>query len=280
MPLNFHIVDVFSDHAFLGNPVAVLLGADELSAEQMMSITRWMNLSETAFILEPDRAGADYRVRIFTLNRELPFAGHPTLGSAAAWLSTRANADDRQTLVQSCEAGLIDLRRTSAGLAFAAPPLVRYEPASADERRDACQVLGISESDVLDAHWVDNGPGWLGIRLASAEAVLAVDANAAPGRQVDIGLVGPTAGSEDYDFEVRALFSDHHGNLIEDPVTGSLNAAVGHWLLDSGVASAPFRCGQGGRVGRRGRISVDAEDGTLWIGGATQLRVSGQIDPF
>ncbi len=279
MSLDFRIVDVFSDRPFLGNPVAVVLGADHLNGEQMMTITRWMNLSETAFLLEPDDKQADYRVRIFTLDRELPFAGHPTLGSATAWLSARPPVADRAALVQSCDAGLVELRLGADGLAFAAPPLIRYEPASAAERRDACQILRIDEDDVLDAHWVDNGPGWLGIRLATAEAVLAVRADPNPGRRVDIGLVGAASADNDYDFEVRALFTDHHGTLMEDPVTGSLNAAVAHWLLDKAVAVAPFRCGQGSRVGRRGRISVSRDAGKLWIGGATQVRVSGRIEP-
>lgn len=278
MTHEYRVVDVFSDAPFLGNPVAVVLDAEGLSTDRMQAITRWTNLSETTFLLPPTTEEADYRVRIFTLDRELPFAGHPTLGSAAAWLSAgnRPKLDDR--VVQECEAGLIDIRLGDSGSAFAAPPLLRYEAPAAAKIEEVSGFLGIEESAIADARWVDNGPGWLGVRLQSADAVRALRPSARHDGRIEVGVVGPTDKQADYDFEVRAFFSDANGNVLEDPVTGSLNAALAYWLIDTGVTQPPFTCGQGSALGRQGRISVTRDAAKLWIGGATCVRIEGRID--
>ncbi|MDX1481507.1 MAG: PhzF family phenazine biosynthesis protein, partial [Woeseiaceae bacterium] len=241
-------------------------------------ITRWFNLSETTFLLPPEADGADYRARIFTLERELPFAGHPTLGSAAAWLSAGHSAGHDARIVQACEAGLIDIRRDGTRFAFAAPPMIRYEEPDEEKIAEVCQFLRIDRDAIEDVRWVDNGPGWLGVRLASAAEVLAIDPRSHHPRRIDVGLVGRCEPGADYDFELRALFSNQHGAVIEDPVTGSLNAAVAQWLMDSGVAGDAYTAGQGQRVGRAGRIDVRREDGRLWIGGNTSVIVTGHID--
>lgn len=277
MQLDYRLVDVFAAEAFRGNPVAVVLGAEGVSTEDMQLITRWFNLSETTFLLEPDDSRADYRARIFTLDRELPFAGHPTLGSTAAWLS--AGRDERRgdMIVQECAAGLIEVRTDGHHAAFAAPPVLRYEPADAETVERVASFLRLDKHDIEAVHWIDNGPGWIGVRLASAESVLAVSPDPAHKGRIEVGLVGPCPAGAEYDFEVRALFTDQHGGVMEDPVTGSLNAGLAKWLLDTGVATAPFTAGQGSLLGRRGRIAVSESNGNLWIGGDTHVVVEGRI---
>lgn len=282
MSRRFQQVDVFGSGAFSGNPLAVVLDAEGLSAEQMQGITRWMNLSETAFILPPTTPDADYRVRIFTLARELPFAGHPTLGSCHAWLASGGVPRRSGEIVQECGAGLVPIRQHEGRLAFAAPPLIRSGPVDEGYLDEVVHVLGIERSSVLDAQWIDNGPGWVGLLLPDAESVLAVEPGV--GRysgegSLDVGLVGPYPPGSDRAFEIRALFSDEHGALREDPVTGSLNASVAQWLLGSGRATAPYVAGQGTRLGRTGRVRIDRDaDGNVWVGGATFSHVTGEID--
>jgi PhzF family phenazine biosynthesis protein len=272
----FHLVDVFGEKPFSGNPLAVIaLDADRDTAA-LQAITRWLNLSETAFLLPPTEPDADYRVRIFTLDRELPFAGHPTLGSAHAWLALGGKPRHAGKIVQQCGAGMIDVRRSSEGLAFAAPPLIRSGPASAAECEEACRVLNIAASDVVAAEWIDNGPGWLGIQLRDAAAVLAVEPARAHAARIDTGIVGlHPAGSTDA-YEVRAIFSDPYGGLIEDPVTGSLNASAAAWMLREGHVTAPFTVTQGTCLGRTGRIRIDQEEnGAIWVGGKTETLFAG-----
>ncbi|MEM9209239.1 MAG: PhzF family phenazine biosynthesis protein [Pseudomonadota bacterium] len=278
MAYTYRLVDVFSDTAFLGNPVAVILGADGLSAEQMLSITRWMNLSETTFVHTPVVEGADYGVRIFTLDRELPFAGHPTLGSCAAWLSSLPDENTALEFTQACKAGLIRIRRDGDRFAFAAPPLLRTGRPSDEDIAEVCDFLNISRGDIADVEWIDNGPGWLGVRLASAADVLAVQPKAQYPRRIEIGLVGPWPAGSGRDFEVRALFSDQHGAVREDPVTGSLNAAVAQWLIATGQTDGRYVAGQGQAIGRDGRIEVSADDNDVWIGGSARVIVSGRIE--
>ncbi len=271
-------MDVFTDTPYLGNPVAVVLGADGLSAEQMQLVARWTNLSETAFVLAPRAGGADYRVRIFTPARELPFAGHPTLGTCHAWLETGGRPADPDAVVQECEAGLITVRRGSggdAGLAFAAPPLVRGGPVEEAVAERVARALSIARSDITDIAWADNGPGWIAVLLASAEAVLAVQRPVAV--DLDIGLAGPYPAGSPEAIEVRA-FSPKITS-IEDPVTGSLNASIGQWLLASGRVTAPYVASQGTAMGRRGRVHVSRDaDGQVWVGGGTVTCVSGTVE--
>lgn len=281
MERQFHMVDVFSSVPFGGNPLAVVVDAEDLSSDEMQTITRWMNLSETAFLLPPTRPEADYRVRIFTLARELPFAGHPTLGACHTWLATGGSPRHDDRVVQECGAGLVEIRQTGDHLAFAAPPLVRGGPVDAEQVRLLTDVLGLDAEDIVDCRWIDNGPGWVGVLLEDAEAVLSV--NADTGRytgsgSLDIGLVGPHPDGSDHAFEVRALFSDELGAMREDPVTGSLNASVGQWLFETGRATSPYVARQGTRLGRHGHVRVERDAaGQVWVGGATLTRVQGDL---
>lgn len=272
-----HIVDVFGSGAFSGNPVAVVSGAHGLDADEMQRITRWFNLSETTFLQEPTVAGADYRVRIFTLDRELPFAGHPTLGTAHVWRALSGSTDPE--IAQECGAGLVPVRCADDGmLSFAAPPLVRSGAATRADVERAARMLGIGVEEVVDAAWVDNGPGWLGIRLASADDVLALTPAGNWPERIDVGVVGAYGRDEEAAVEVRAFFTDHRGNVLEDPVTGSLNASVAQWLYASDVVDGPYIASQGTRLGRRGRVSVSRDaTGQVWIGGRTRTQVAGTL---
>lgn len=272
----FDLVDVFSDTPFGGNPLCVVTGADGLDAEAMLRITRWLNHSEATFLLPPTRPEADYRVRIFCLSGELPFAGHPTLGTCHAWLSRGGRPRHETEILQECGAGLVRLRRSGGMLAFAAPPLIRSGPVSDDDLDAALAVLRLPRSAVVDARWADNGPGWLAILLGSAAEVLAVEPLRFPGRHVDIGLVGPHPTGSDVAFELRAFFTDHTGTLVEDPVTGSLNASVGAWLFETGRARGAYLAAQGTAIARTGRIQVTQDgDGDTWVGGAVTTLLQG-----
>jgi PhzF family phenazine biosynthesis protein len=273
VPYQFRQVDVFTDTPYLGNPVAVVLGADGFSGQQMQSFARWTNLSETTFVLPPRAAGADYLVRIFTPARELPFAGHPTLGTCHAWLEAGGRAADPDAVVQECGAGLITVRRTGSGLAFAAPALVRSGPVDDPTAERVARSLGIARSDIVDIAWADNGPGWIAALLASAEAVLAVKPGAV---DLHIGIAGPYPDGSPEALEVRA-FSPLISTL-EDPVTGSFNASLGQWLLAQGRVKAPYVASQGTVMGRRGRVRVSQDaDGQVWVGGGTVTCVSGTV---
>jgi PhzF family phenazine biosynthesis protein len=281
MKRRFAMVDVFSDVPFGGNPLAVVVDAEGMTTEQMQTVTRWMNLSETAFLLPPTDPDADYRVRIFTLSQELPFAGHPTLGACHAWLATGGTAQPDGQVVQECGAGLVNVRAQGDQLAFAAPPLVRSGPVDARFLRELTAVLGIAPEDVVDSRWIDNGPGWVGILLEDARSVLSVEADFhrfTGSGPLDIGLIGPHPDGSDAAFEIRALFSDDQGAMREDPVTGSLNASVGQWMFETGRARSPYVARQGTRLGRDGRVQVERDaDGRVWVGGATVTRVEGDL---
>jgi PhzF family phenazine biosynthesis protein len=276
-PIRF--VDVFGRELLSGNPLAVVSEAEGIDEAAMLGLTRWVNLSETTFLLPPIHPEADYRVRIFTPDRELPFAGHPTLGSARAWLAAGGSPKASGRIVQECGAGLVPLRQEGQRLAFAAPPLVRSGPPSAGELEEACAFLGLSRDAVVDTNWVDNGPGWLGIMLASAEAVLALHPAAAWPRRMDVGVVGPHPRGSEAAFEVRALFSDHTGAVREDPVTGSLNASLAQWLFAAGRAEGAYVAAQGTRLGRAGRVYVSRDEaGQVWIGGETRILIDGSVE--
>ena len=274
VPREFRQVDVFTDTPYFGNPVAVVLGADGLGGEQMQRFARWTNLSETTFVLAPRAGGADYRVRIFTPARELPFAGHPTLGTCHAWLEAGGRPAGEGAVVQECEAGLVTVRRTEAGLAFAAPPLIRSGPVEDGVTERVARALNIARDDIADIAWADNGPGWVAVLLASAEAVLAIRRPGAV--DLDIGVVGRYPDGSPEAVEVRA-FSPKITS-VEDPVTGSLNASLGQWLLATGRLTAPYVASQGTAMGRRGRVHVSCEDGQVWVGGGTVTCVSGTVE--
>jgi PhzF family phenazine biosynthesis protein len=268
----FRQVDVFTSEPLQGNPVAVVHDADALDDAAMQRLARWTNLSETTFLLPPTSPEADYRVRIFTPALELPFAGHPTLGTCHAWLEAGGRSRDPEVVVQECGVGLVRVRRTAAGLAFAAPPLIRSGPVDETMVEHLAEVLGIDRGAVVDAAWVDNGPGWVGVLLGSAEEVLALRPR---GMDLDVGAVGPHPPGSPEAFELRAFFQVGD-TVIEDPVTGSLNASVAQWLLGSGRATAPYVASQGTALGRRGRVHVSQDDDGIWIGGGTVTVLSGE----
>jgi len=276
MQRGFRQVDVFTTTPYLGNPVAVVLDATGLSDDEMARFARWTNLSETTFVLPPGDGEADYRVRIFTPEVELPFAGHPTLGTCHAWLETGGTPARDAAIVQECAAGLVRVRRAAGRLAFAAPPLLRSGPVDEPLVVHIAGVLGIERGDIVDAEWADNGPGWVAVLLGSADAVLALR----PGStDLDLGVVGPYPPGSPQAFEVRAFTPTLAGGPGEDPVTGSLNASLAGWLLRSGRATAPYVASQGTALGRQGRVHVSSDDdGTIWVGGGTVTCVAGQVD--
>lgn len=278
MPRRFQLVDVFGSGPFSGNPLAVVHDAEGLDAETMQTIARWLNLSETCFLLPPTEPEADYRVRIFTLERELPFAGHPTLGSCHAWLAAGGTARRTDRIIQECGAGLVPVRRGGEELAFAAPPLLRDGPVEEDALAEALEVLRLERSRVVEARWADNGPGWLGLLLDSAEAVLALDPARHHRSRVDIGVIGPYPAGSEAAFELRTFFSDHHGGIVEDPVTGSFQASAAQWMLGSGRARSPYVAAQGTRIDRAGRARIDEGEGEIWIGGRSVTLFSGSAD--
>jgi PhzF family phenazine biosynthesis protein len=272
MDNDFQLVDVFGDGPFTGNPLAVLDGAG-LDTDEMQQIARWMNLSETVFLLPPTTDQADYRVRIFTLERELPFAGHPTLGTCHAW--AERSGSDKTRVVQECGAGLVKVEQRNGRWAFEAPPQVRSGPVDEALVEEVAGFLKVDRSKIVAAEWVDNGPGWLGILFSSAEEVLALEPVTSYSRRMDVGAIGPFANG-DVKFELRTFFSNHVGAIIEDPVTGSFQASAAQWMIGSGRAQAPYVTAQGTKIGRRGRAYVEQEGGSIWIGGDTQTLCSGE----
>jgi PhzF family phenazine biosynthesis protein len=271
----FRQVDVFTSTPYRGNALAVVFGADGLTTEQMQRFANWTNLSETTFLLVPDDAGADYQVRIFTPSRELPFAGHPTLGTCHAWLEAGGRPRRAGVVVQQCEAGLITIRQDDGGLAFAAPPLLRSGPVDEPLAQRIAGILRIGREEIVDLQWADNGPGWIAVLLASADAVLAIRPGAT---DLEIGVAGPHPPGGPAAFEVRA-FTASDGGTAEDPVTGSLNASLAQWLLATGRAQAPYLARQGTVLGRNGQVRITSDpDGAVWVGGSTVTCISGTVD--
>lgn len=278
MTTPFSLVDVFHDGPFTGNPLAVVRGGGDLDTATMQAITRWFNLSETVFLLPPSVAGADYHARIFTLDRELPFAGHPTLGAAHAWLAAGGLPAASDRIVQQCGAGLIPIRRDGDRLAFAAPPRLRSGPVGAATRVTLAQALRISPATIVDAAWADNGPGWIAVLLDSAEAVLAVEPVRHWDGRLEIGLIGAHPAGAPVAWEIRTLFTDAFGGIIEDPVTGSFNAAAAQWLYESGRVTSGYVAAQGTKLARRGRVAVDYDaGGQAWIGGRSMTIAEGSL---
>jgi PhzF family phenazine biosynthesis protein len=265
--MKFDLVDVFpSDRLLTGNPLAVVHGGDALSDAQMITLTRWLGFSETTFLLPPTEPGADYHVRIFCPRGELPFAGHPTLGTAWAWLNAGGKPAREGMVVQQCGVGLVEVRIAGEKLAFRAPPLIRSGPLEESELADALKLLNLPKEAVLDAVWADNGPGWQLLRLASAEAVLAVECPARGPVPTDLAIVGPSQEAG-IDWEVRTFFAGDTGAIIEDPVTGSLNASLGQYLFETGLATEAYIAAQGRCVGADGRAYVSREGDDVWVGG-------------
>jgi PhzF family phenazine biosynthesis protein len=291
MSLPFRQVDVFSTVPTGGNPVAVVHDADGLTDDQMAAFARWTNLSETTFLLAPTEegraGGADYRVRIWTPGGELPFAGHPTLGTAHAWLEAGGEPGG-QGVVQECGVGLVRLRRDTVGarqrLAFAAPPLRRSGPVDAADLAQIVRALRIEASDVVRSAWVDNGPGWVAVQLRDADAVLALDPDLVAVGDLKLGVVGEYGragagaagpGADAPAVEVRAFVPSI--GVGEDPVTGSLNAGIGQWLAGD-VLPSSYVASQGTVLGRAGRVHVEkGPDGEVWVGGDTGTTIVGQV---
>lgn len=271
--LPFTQVDVFSSEPFRGNPLAVVHDAVGVSGEEMQRFAHWTNLSETAFLLPPTDPAADYRVRIFTGSVELPFAGHPTIGSAHAWLEAGGVPRTDGEVVQECGAGLVPLRRGER-LAFAAPPVVRDGPVSGADRAHLLKALALTDDDVVDARWIDNGPGWVGVLLRDAAAVLDVRPDWAELGDLEVGVAGPYPDGSECAVEVRA-FCPGIG-VVEDPVTGSLNASLGQWLAGDRLP-ASYIASQGTALGRRGRVYVDREGDTVWVGGDAATAIRGEV---
>ncbi|TDO33942.1 PhzF family phenazine biosynthesis protein [Kribbella sp. VKM Ac-2527] len=269
-------VDVFSRIPYLGNPVAVVLDAEGVTDEEMQRLARWTNLSETTFVLPPTTPNADYRLRIFTPGGELPFAGHPTLGSAHAWLEAGGAPRNAGVVVQECAAGLIDVRRGDDTLSFGAPPTIRTGPLDESYVDEVAKAFGIDRERVLAHQWVDNGPGWAVVQLATAEEVLALEPDLSAIPDAMIGAIGAYPDGADHAFELRT-FAPGVG-VPEDPVCGSMNASTAQWLTSNGTAPASYQVSQGARVGRAGIITITADsDGQIWVGGATTTYIRGTI---
>ena len=285
----FKQIDVFTAVPYRGNPLAVVLDGSGLSTEEMQHFTNWTNLSEATFLLPPTQPTADYRVRIFCPGRELPFAGHPTLGSCHAWMQAGGQPKAAH-VVQECGIGLVPIRRQEIGgqqqLAFAAPPLIKSGPLQEADVSLIARGLGLPRSDILHHAWCDNGPKWRGVMLQSAEQVLSLKPDGAVLAGLDIGVVGPRgkvgamgprAAGDDCAFEVRAFFPGNNG-IAEDPVTGSLNAALAQWLIGAGLAPERYIASQGKALGRAGRVHVERDaSGLIWIGGASCTCIDGAV---
>lgn len=275
MQRRFRQVDVFTNEPYRGNPLAVVIDSDGLTTEEMARFANWTNLSETTFILPPTDPSADYRVRIFTPSQELPFAGHPTLGTCATWLATGGTPKQEGVIIQECGVGLVQVRETADGLAFAAPPLIRSGAVEDELIERITGMLGIAREAIVDAEWVDNGPGWVAVMLESADAVLALQPR---GVDIDLGVVGPYPQGSPATFEIRAFFPKD-ASTVEDPVTGSLNASIAGWLLRTGRAAAPYIASQGTALGRAGRVHITQDaDGTIWVGGGVVECIEGLAD--
>jgi PhzF family phenazine biosynthesis protein len=281
----FKQVDVFTAGAYRGNPLAVVLDGEGLSTEAMQHFTNWTNLSEATFLLPPTDPGADYKVRIFCPGRELPFAGHPTLGSCHAWLQAGGQPKGEH-VVQECGVGLIKIRRDGERLAFAAPPLRKGGPLPDGELDIIARGLGIARGAIVHHAWCDNGPNWRGLMLRTAQEVLALKPDSAILAGLEVGVVGPRGKvgvvgarptGDECAFEVRAFFPGNNG-IVEDPVTGSLNAALAQWLIGAGLAPERYVAAQGTMLARAGRVHVQRDQaGEIWIGGASVTCVEGSV---
>lgn len=295
MQRRFSQLDVFSTTSFSGNPLACVLDADGLTTSEMHRFARWTGLSETTFLLAPTDPTADYRVRIFTVPREIPFAGHPSLGSCQAWLAGGGVSKEPGLVVQESAIGLVPLRvadpssgnggldgqrsDSSGFLSFISPALLRDGPVEESKLLELASLLGIERRSIVDAKWGDNGPGWIMLLLADAEAVLGLDKPPGPCFDLDVGVLGIYPDSSPCQLEVRGFFADGTGAIVEDPATGSLNGAAAQWLHDTGRLAMPYRASQGAALGRAAEISLRRDErGDVWVGGHVNVRVWGTVD--
>ncbi len=275
MKRRFHQLDVFSAKPLLGNPLAVVHGAAGISDATMAAFARWTNLSETTFLLPPSDPAADYHVRIWTPGGELPFAGHPTLGSCHAWLAAGGRPKQSGMVVQQCGVGLVRIRQSGQRLAFGAPPRRRTGPLDEALLARIVEGTGVTAADVLHHQWVDNGPGWCAVMLRSAAQVLAVKPKWPVLDGIKLGLVGAHEAGHDARFEVRALIG---GGNYEDPVTGSLNASLAQWLIESGLAPSSYVSAQGTVLQRAGRVHIEHSGDTVWVGGDVAICIEGEVE--
>jgi len=270
----FQQVDVFGTTPHSGNPLAVVVDGEGLSTDEMQRFASWTNLSETTFLLAPTDPAADYRVRIFTTTWELPFAGHPTLGSCQTWLDHGGVAKQADVLVQECGVGLVQVRREAERLAFAAPDLIRSGPVDDTLRARIEQTL---RTEIVEIAWADNGPGWVAALLPSADDVLALDPDFGDSLDLKLGVVGRAGPDAEDDVEVRAFFPGPRV-MEEDPVTGSLNASLAQWLMKRDPALRSYTARQGTALGRNGRVHLDRDDdGTIWVGGRVNPSITGTV---
>ena len=269
-------VDVFTATALKGNPLGVVIGADSLTSEQMAAFANWTNLSETTFLLKPTTDKADYRVRIFTVARELPFAGHPTLGTCHVWLEAGGRPRGAE-VVQECGAGLVRLRRDGSHLAFAAPPLKRSGAVEAEVLAEIARCLKVAPAAIKASNWVDNGPGFVAVLLASRKDVLALKPDFAAMGNLRIGAVGPWQAGDgsEAQFEIRAFVPGE--GVKEDPVTGSLNAGVAQWMIAAGLAPQRYVASQGTALNRAGRVYVEKIGDDVWVGGDSVTCIEGTV---
>ncbi len=269
-------VDVFTAEPLKGNALAVVHDAVGLSDATMQQFAQWTNLSETTFLLPPTDPKADYRVRIFFPTAELPFAGHPTLGSCHAWLAAGGKPRSRDEIVQQCGVGLVRVRRDGKRLAFAAPPLRRGGDVDAPTLAAVTRSLGVERKAIRAAQWVDNGPGWVAVLLGSRDELLALKPDFARLTPKDIGVVAPLPPGDEALFEMRAFIGGSGPN--EDPVTGSLQAGLAQWLIGAGLAPERYVAIQGTAVGRDGRVYVEKRGDDFWIGGDSVTLVEGKVN--
>lgn len=270
----FSQVNVFSSEPFLGNPLAVVHEADSLSTQQMADIARWTNLSETVFLVKPTNPAADYAVRIFSPEVELPFAGHPTLGSCHAWLAAGGKPKNSNCVIQQCEVGLVSIRKDGSQLEFAAPPMIRTGPLEEAVLSQIMNALNLSPPDIAHHQWVDNGPGWCAIMLHSARDVLALEPDWAALAPLNLGVIGLHEAGSEAMVEVRSLIGN---GGYEDPVTGSLNASLAQWLIPAGLVPSPYVAAQGTRLKRAGRVQLREAAGDVWVGGVVVDVINGDI---
>ncbi len=269
-------IDVFGAEPSRGNALGVVLDSEGLSPEAMQEFATWTNFSETTFLFPPKAMAADYKVRIFTPTRELPFAGHPTLGSCFAWLHAGNKPIDPNMVVQECAAGLIEIRKDGKSLSFKSPALIKFGAIEAGLISEIAEVLNIDQVKIIDSHWLDNGPGWVGVLLASVEEVLAISPKSKS--SLNIGVFGFYERNSGPAYETRAFFSEN-GVLVEDPVTGSLNAAAAQWFIQSDRCSAPYSVSQGQAINHKGEVKITQDDvGSIWIGGNTHLTRFAEVE--
>ena len=273
--VKYYEVDVFGVESYSGNPVGVVMNAGHLTTEEMQAFARWKNLSETTFVLPSSDQKADYRLRIFTPTTELPFAGHPTLGSARAWLEENLINNDRSEIIQECGVGLVQILQRDGILSFKAPDLIRDEPLTSELYSEVASVLNISKESIVDAKWIDNGPGWIGVLLSSAQEVLEI----IPQRnsKLALGVFGFYDSTAKYQYEVRAFYPED-GLLVEDPATGSLHASGAQWLVSTGKCNPPYLASQGRILHRNAEIRVQADaNSNIWVGGSAITKIKGDV---